>query len=402
MNKKIKLFLRNFLPYRMSRQTKELFVSNIIINLALAMVQLYEPIYLFKLGYQIYEIIIFYLLVYVLYFFALPLGAKFANKYGYENGMFLGSVLYIPFYLSLFLITKFSFMFFLAIVFYVLQKMFYWPAYHGNFSHNSVGKEEGREISSASISSSLMFIFGPIIGGVLIQYFGFAVLFIIASILFLVSNIPMLLTRETFTKRDFRYSFIFKDIFKKSNLKALFSTIGYAEELVLFVVWPIFMIFIIDSYEKIGFLSGTSSFIMLLSTLYIGRLCDKRDKKVILRLSSFFYVFTWVAKIFVRSIFPIFVFDTFSKTAKSGIDVSMRSIVYEDARTDYREQKDENDNSIMERCINYESGLVLGKIFACFAVLGLSLVFLLPSQLNQFFMYSFIFSAIMSFFYALL
>ena len=219
MNKKFILFIKNFLPHRMSRQTKELFLSNLIINLALAMVQIFESIYLYEIGYTVLQISAFYLVVYVLYFFALPLGAKFANKYGYENGMFLGSVLYIPFYLSLFFITKFSFMFYVAMILYVLQKMFYWPAFHGNFSHNSGDKEEGREISSVSISSSLMFIFGPMIGGVLIQRFGFAVLFMITSVLFLVSNIPMLLTKETFTKRDFKYSFIFKDLFKKSNLR---------------------------------------------------------------------------------------------------------------------------------------------------------------------------------------
>ncbi len=399
INKKIILFFRNFLPYRMSRQTKELFVSNIIINLALAMVQLFEPIYLYKLGYPIYQIALFYLVIYVLYFFALPLGAKFANKYGYENGMFLGSVLYIPFYLSLFLITKFSFMFYVAIIFYVIQKMFYWPAYHGNFSHNSVNREEGREISSASISSSLMFIFGPIIGGVLIQYFGFAVLFIVASVLFLVSNVPMLLTKESFTERKFKYSFIFKDIFKKSNLKTLFSTIGYAEELVLLVFWPIFMMFIIESYEKIGILSGVSSFVMLVATLYIGKICDKRDKRIILRLSSFFYAFTWIAKIFARTLMPIFIFDTVAKTAKSGTDVSMRAIVYESARENYRNKNNENDNSIMERCVNYEAGLVIGKIFACIVIL---IIAFLTVSISQFFVYSFIFSAIMSLFYAFL
>lgn len=392
-------FLKNFLPYRMSRQTKELFVSNIIINLGLAMVLIFEPIYLYQLGYKIYQIVLFYLAVYVLYFFSLPLGAKFANKYGYENGMFLGSILYIPFYLSLFLITKFSFMFVVAIIFYVLQKMFYWPAFHGNFSHNSVNREEGREISSSSISSSLMFIFGPIIGGVIITYFGFSVLFIIASMLFLLSNIPMLLTKESFTKRNFKYSFIFTDLFKKSNLRNLFSTIGYAEELMLMVFWPIFMIVIIDSYEKIGLLSGISSLIMLIATLYIGKICDKRDKKIVLRLSSFFYAFTWIAKIFARTIMPIFVFDTVAKTAKSGVDVSMRSIVYEGGREAYRNSGDENNNNIMERCVNFEAGLILGKIFACLVILIFAIF---AGSISQFFIYSFIFSAIMSIFYAIL
>jgi hypothetical protein len=165
------------------------------------------------------------------------------------------------------------------------------------------------------------------------------------------------------------------------------------------VFWPIFMVFIIDSYEKIGILSGISAFVMLISTLYIGRLCDKKDKRFVLRLSSFFYAFTWVAKIFARSILPIFIFDTTAKTAKSGVDVSMRSIVYEDARNNYRNKNDENDNSIMERCVNFEAGLVLGKVFAC---LVMFIIAVSVSSINQFFIGAFTFSALMSFFYAFL
>lgn len=383
----------------MRRQEKELFVSNVIINLALAMVQIFEPIYLFKLGYPIYQIALFYLIIYVAYFFVLPLGAKFANKHGYETGMFLGSALYVPFYLSLFFINKFSFMFVVVIAFYVLQKMFYWPAYHADFAHNSANKEEGREISSSSISSSLMFAFGPIIGGFIITYFGFSVLFIISSILFIGSNIPTLLTKEKFTRRDFKYSFIFKKLFARSNLRKLLSTIGYAEEFILWVFWPIFMAYIIVSYEKIGILYGISTMVMLVATLYIGKICDRRDKRIVLRLSAFFYAFTWVAKIFARTIVPIFVFDTFSKTAKSGVDVSIRSLVYSGARSNYRNSDDENNNSIMEGCVNFEAGLIIGKVFACFAML---VVALLVGSLGQFFTIAFIFSAIMSLFYAIL
>lgn len=396
---KIIKFLRNFLPYRMRRQKKELFVSNIIINLALAMVQIFEPIYLYKIGYSISQIALFYLLVYVFYFFALPLGAKFANKHGYETGMFIGSSLYVPFYLSLFFINKFSFMFIVAILLYVIQKMFYWPAYHADFAHNSTNKEEGREISSFSISSSLMFVFGPVFGGLIITFFGFNVLFLVSSLLFFFSNIPMLLTREKFTKRNFKYSIMFKKLFAKTNLRKLLSTLGYAEELVLWVFWPIFMSIAIVSYEKIGILSGISTMIMLLATLYIGKICDKRDKKIVLRLSAFFYSFTWIAKIFARTIAPIFAFDTVAKTAKSGVDVSMRAFVYENARESYRDKNDENDNSIMEDCVNFEGGLILGKVFACSVMFIFALLF---TSLNSFFAASFMFSAVMALFYATL
>lgn len=397
MNKKeIIKFFRNFLPYRMRRQARELFVSNMIINLALAMVQIFEPIYLYRMGYSVSNIAIFYFFVYILYFFIMPYGAKFANRYGYENGMFIGSCLYIFFYLSLFLIPSFPILFCVAMLIYAIQKSFYWPAFHADFAHNSTNTEEGREISSYSISSSLMFVLGPIIGGLIITYFGFSVLFIIVSLLFLISNLPMLITKEEFTKRDFKYSFILKDIFKKKNFKSLFSYIGYAEELIAMVFWPIFMSVIIISYEKIGILSGISTMIMLIATLYIGKICDKRDKKIILRLSSFFYAFTWIAKTFTRTIIPIFIFDTASKTAKSGIDVSMRSIIYESAREGYKGTKDENDNSIMEAVVSFEAGLSIGKILACLFLFAFSIIFV---SFKDFFTASFVFAGILSLFY---
>jgi hypothetical protein len=159
------------------------------------------------------------------------------------------------------------------------------------------------------------------------------------------------------------------------------------------------MAYIIISYETIGILSGISAMIMLLSTLYIGKICDRRDKRIVLRLSSFFYAFTWIAKIFARTIMPIFVFDTFAKTAKSGVDVSMRSLVYSSARSNYRNSNDENNNSIMEGCVNFEAGLIIGKVFACLAMLIIALI---VSSLSQFFVLAFIFSAIMTLFYAIL
>ena len=66
-------FLKSFLPSNMRRQVKELFIATTLVNLALAMVTLFEPIYLYqKLGYRLHEIMLFYFIVYALYFFIMP------------------------------------------------------------------------------------------------------------------------------------------------------------------------------------------------------------------------------------------------------------------------------------------------------------------------------------------
>ena len=391
---KIPKFIRTFLPYRMRRQVKELFVSSIIVNFALAMVQLFEPIYLYQMGYPLIKIAFFYLIVYVLYFFLIPLGAKFSNRYGYENGMFLGSALYVVFYVSLFLIPQFPVLFYVAAIIYTLQKVFYWTGFHADFAHNSEDSEEAREISSVNVSNATMFILGPIIGGLIITYFGFAALFLVVSILFLVSNIPMLLTKEKFDYRTYEYKKVFH-IFKPEKIKNLLACFGYAEELVVMVIWPIFMSVLIASYSKIGALVGLATGITLAVTLYVGRMCDRRDKRKILKFGSIIYSLTWLIRIFTRTLIPIFLVDTTSKISKTTIDVPIRALFYEKAKSG----KKKNDNSIMENVVNFEASLILGKILACLAIILAITIFSLQDMGG--FIVSFVFASIASLLYML-
>lgn len=391
---KIPKFILNFFPHRMKRQVKELFIASVIVNLALSMVMIFEPIYLFKIGYSLFDIAFFYLIVYGIYFFSIPLGAKFANRFGYENSIFVGSVFYVLFYISLFLIPSFPILFYISTLIYVLQKTFYWPGFHGNFAHNSGDSEEGKEITSINVSNSLMFVFGPIMGGLIISFFGFAVLFLVASILFLVSNIPMLLTREVFQTRKYPYARLFEN-FKKGNRKSLIACIGYGEELIVQVMWPIFMSIIIVSYAKLGTLVGIGTGITLLVTLYIGKMCDQRDRRKILKFGSIIYAFTWFLRIFTKSLIPIFLIDTSSKMAKTVIDTPIRAILYTKAKYGRKN----NDNSVMENVVNWESGLILGKFLACLVIMILISVFSLQDTSG--FVISFIFAGALSFLYML-
>jgi len=391
---KLPKFIRTFLPHRMRRQVKELFISSVVVSFALAMVQIFEPIYLYQIGYPLIKIAIFYLMVYGLFFFLIPLGAKFSNKYGYENGMFLGSALYVIFYISLFFIPSYPFLFYGAAIIYALQKTFYWTGFHADFAHNSEDKEEAREISSVNVSNAIMFILGPIIGGLIITYFGFAALFLVVSVLFLVSNIPMLLTKEKFDSREYHYNHIF-NIFKKENWKNLLACIGYGEELVVLVIWPIFMSVMIVSYSKIGVLVGVATGITLVATLYIGRMCDKRDKRKILKFGSIIYSLSWLIRIFVRTITPIFLADTTSRISKSVIDVPIRALFYKKAK----DGKRKNDNSIMENVVNFEASLIIGKVIACLFIIGVIYIFSLQDADG--FIVSFVFAAVASLLYML-
>ena len=62
----------NFFPHHMRREIRELYVSTTILDFALAMILIFEPIYLYTIGYNLQEIILFFLLVYGIYFLYFP------------------------------------------------------------------------------------------------------------------------------------------------------------------------------------------------------------------------------------------------------------------------------------------------------------------------------------------
>ena len=104
MAKHFHLPVPSFFPHHISRELKELFWSRAIMDFAVAAVALFEPIYLYTLGYSLQVILLFYIEVYIVYFILLPVGAKFANRFGYEHSMTLSTIFLVGYYLALYAI----------------------------------------------------------------------------------------------------------------------------------------------------------------------------------------------------------------------------------------------------------------------------------------------------------
>lgn len=388
-------FIKSFLPHRMKRQVKELFVATIMVNLALAMVQIFEPIYLYSIGYKLQDIMLFYLITYVLYIAIIPLGGKFSKLKGYELSIFIGSILFIAYYVGLYYIADYPWLFYVVPVILAIQKSFYWPAYHANFASFSDDDEEGREISSMNVASSLVFILGPAIAGFIIMEWGYEALFIMASILFLTSNIATLSTKEKFEPHYYSYRQSFKRLFAKKNRKEFLAYTGFGEELVVLVVWPVYISLIITDIFDLGLMMALTTFITTAITMYIGKLSDVIDKKKILNFGSIFYAIAWLARLFVNNIKGVFVVDTMSRLGKNTIVVPLTAITYERAKDKVFNKK----RKIMEKILFFEMGLVIGKLVALIIIYAA--LFFVPNEILAFKM-TFLLAAGMSLLYMLL
>ncbi|MFW0838055.1 MAG: MFS transporter [Candidatus Komeilibacteria bacterium] len=382
--------LMTFLPQRMRQEIRELYSSALILNFGLALIFIFEPIYLFRLGYSLQQIMLFWVMVYGIYVFTLPLGAKVAERFGYEHTMFYGTFFWILLYLSMYMIQIYPVFFYITPLIYVLQKSLYWPAYHADFAKYSEGSEGGREISTLTTLNSLIFIIGPALGGFILYEWGFSVLFILVSVIFLLSNIPMLITKEKFVPVKIDYEHSLKRLFRPEHRKSFLAYLGFGEEILVVVVWPIFISLFIKSYLSIGGLIAATTLLTAVVTMLSGRMSDQMDKRRILRYGVSFYFISWMMRIFWHSSVGIFFTDTLSRLSKSGlIAVPLTAITYENAKN----------GKVINTILLFEMSLALGKFLAVLAVF--ILLFMFGGGLWPFYI-AFIVASLLTLLYAIL
>ncbi|MDD5341765.1 MAG: MFS transporter [Patescibacteria group bacterium] len=349
----------HFFARRLKRPMRELYLSVAIMDFATAAVTIFEPIYFYTIGYSVAKILLFYLGMYALYFAIMPLGAKYANARGYEKSILISTFFLIAFYLCLYALPLVPWLIYFAAAAIALQKMFYWPGYHANFASFSDESEQAREISTLKVINDLVYVLGPLIGGLIITLASFNTLFIVVIVLIMVSNLPFLLTEERVTPKPFSYGDAYKKLIHPKRRRRLFAYMGFGEELVVMVIWPIFIYLIIKSYWKIGSVIALATLVTALVTLFVGRICDKHHKHPVIKLGSILYLISWWLRYLASSTGLIFLADTLSRISKNMIYVPVIAITYLKARR----------HDIMNRVLFLEMALVVGKVLALISII---------------------------------
>jgi len=383
--KKFQYNVSGYFANHLTQQVKELYASVAISDFAKSAVMIFEPIYLYSIGFSLQKILIFYLAVYLIYYFFLPLGAKFARRFGYEHSILISTPCLILYYLSLFGVAYYPYLIYVAIIFLVLEKSFYWPGYHCDFARYSMREERGREISNLVVLASAVYIVGPLLGGLLVKTAGFPVLFIVASVLILISNVPLMMTKELFTPIPFPYAAAHRRVWKKKNRRKFFAYMGFGEELIVLVVWPIFIYTVVKDYFSIGAVVAGATLFTSLIVLWIGRLTDKKDKRIVLKAGTILYSIGWLLRLLVTTGLQVFFVDTLSRVAKNTIYVPLAAMTYARACK----------GSVMKEIVFFEMTLALSKVMAILAVL------LLLHFFSAGFSAAFIVAGIMTLFYAI-
>jgi MFS family permease len=347
-----------------NREVKEVYWFAAINALALSLTYIFEPIYLFNLGYSVIDILWFYVQVYIWYAILVFPAAKLAGRIGYKHSILLSSAMYVGYWVVLYQISNVSALFFVAPILFALQKSLFWPAYNSDIALNSQKQQRGRVVGVLLSVIEGVSIIGPLLGGIISSQFGFATLFSAAAILMVAASYPLFRSPDIYTKHRFKFANFIK-IFKKHKSN-FFGYWGYAEDLMLMSLWPLLIFVAVPTFMGVGGIATFASLSASVLMLWIGRLTDKASKHQLIRFASAIYGLTWIFRFLGRTIPSLMFFDVLTKTAKASVNVPMLSLTFELAGS-------KDADHAIAYAVFYEFAIAVAKILMALA--GIAILF---------------------------
>ncbi|MCI5051188.1 MAG: MFS transporter [Candidatus Pacebacteria bacterium] len=286
-----------------------------------SLIGIFIPIFLYKNGFSIFEILLFYGLISIAFVALGGIGTRLISKIGAKHAILLSAFFEITFFLLMpFVVSHYWLLLILPIIF-AIEMILFNISYHLIFTLDSHTKNRGREIANVGMLVVLAGIVSPFIGGIIADL-NFTLLFLISAGFILLSSLPLLFTKDLYQNLDFKIKDVWKNIFKKSERGNTLSFASYgAEHIINVVIWPIIIISIVGSLEKTGLIVSASAVISLITYKIIGHLSDTLENKKLIKLGTYLHSVAWFTRIFVQNMYSIIVIDSYKNIAQKILHV---------------------------------------------------------------------------------
>ncbi|MFH0701657.1 MAG: MFS transporter [Candidatus Woesearchaeota archaeon] len=345
------------------KKLTQIYISAAVRYFAVSLISLFVPLYLHQeLGYTLNQTLWFFIIYSLALALFSPFSAKFAARFGCKHSILVSVPLYLLFILGLYLLPEGKISLYgMYLIGAVLgaSLSFYWMGMHAIFRKVSDCKHRGEEFGKRESISIVATMLGPIMGGLLIKYSGFKIVFVLAALLLFASAFFLFLSKEQHT----RYHFSFRSLFYCKDWKNyLFFISRGARAIAAGVVWPLFVFIIIKDYLSLGLIESIPAGICALLIWLIGKYSDHVSKQKILRWVAGFEALSWIGRVFVNSMTQVFGITIFGAVTYGIYESPAGAMEYDKA------------------CGNHPSFFISREIFLCFGrVLLLSIVLITNS-----------------------
>jgi MFS family permease len=321
------------LPFLLKGEINKLYFNAGLRSLAISMINIFIPLYLLNLDYPVKTILLFFALSYFMHAILVIPAAKIGSKRGFKYLIFMSVPFLVVFYFFLYTLATRNWPLAVIAVLFGITNSLFWTGYHIDFSKITHKRKRGSEISKSFIVRSLFSAIGPLTGGVILTFFGFKPLFVIVSIILLLSTLPLISSKDFHDKKGFNL----KNTFNKRKLKDFLAFFGHGVEGgVRGVVWPLILFFIVKgSYTSLG-LIYTLALIFSSVAIYLTGKYSNLHRKLILKLGAVLTSITWLIRAFIQTITQAFFVDSFYGISRTSTTSAFNAITYDKAKKDPR------------------------------------------------------------------
>ncbi|MCK4800130.1 MFS transporter [Candidatus Parcubacteria bacterium] len=312
-----------------NKELNSFYLSVAVITFGESLISIFVPIYLYILGYSIPVIIMFYFLVSLNFVIFSYFGARIVSKIGDKHSILFSAPFAILYYFGLLLLESNVIIFYLLPFLLAFRMIFYNYGYHLNFINHSKEKRRGKELALIGIITLIATATAPFLGGILATDH-FSILFLLGAFLMMVGTLPLFLSKDKYEKINFSAKDLIRQITAKSERGNLISFSGYAMESIIGrTIWPIFLIIILQTTAKTGFIFSASMLISIFLFYFIGRITDKKNKIKLLKIGTAMYFFAWVGRIFANTSYKILFIDSYKNISEKVLHLPWSAHSYD-------------------------------------------------------------------------
>ncbi len=275
----------------LEREINQVYSSVALQSLATSMVALFAPIYLvYELGYSIEMMCIFYIIFSIFFALVSPFAGKIVARYGMKHATICSIPLTIIAFLSLYFIPSATFLFFIAAATFGAARSMFWLGIHLEFFYVSDESHRGEQVGIRHAATILPALFGPLLGGILIEHSGFMTTFLFASIILVGSAFLLLLSEDHHEPFDVNWDRVVSAEYWR--LAPYYYWKG-AWAIGNTVFWPFLIYGVLGGYVKLGIVATVLSVITVFMTVMMGRVGDKYGYFNVLRYAIPFESISW-------------------------------------------------------------------------------------------------------------
>lgn len=312
-----------------NREIEEMYFSLFFRKLAISIIGIFVPVYLLSAGYSFTEMIIFFIVFQIVWGLMIVPARMMTSRFGMKHTMTIAIPFLILYFVSLLFLGTNPVMFYVAAIFAGFQGALYWIPYNIDFAMVTDKKKRGKEMGFVAFVSLSPSIIGPILGGLLITFFSFDIMFIAGVIIGFMAIIPLFMSSDTKPCPKKGNHSYFQKIYWREALS--FSADG-VRHVTQWIFWPLAIFTLAGTHLSLGIVGTLEVLFAAFTSIATGFIVDVIRRRRFIHATSVLESASWLLKAFAvlfSSFTQLIGTAMFGGLARGSFDVSIGASIFD-------------------------------------------------------------------------